>query len=287
MVYLTDFGYTPEDYAEPVQTIKLANCHNPLSDNSSPTEHEPSHIYTNPHDDLPHSTLSMDRQQNAHHYSMVTEEETTADLPVGNYSQLEHSLSQRSPTLAYSKLDHSTQQPPDTSCISPTTGELYSSLEDSTAPIYHTLELTDTQSPVPTSPQRLFDDTSYANLCGKQPKSGEAVHPHYTGDYERAPDYISPSIPISGGNEAAEYLGDLGDYERDPNYQPPLVQKSKRPPVPHEYSTLRDSTLEPPGEYTRPQHWTVDNHTSCNIHKRILQSVYVYICSAFSCPSGQ
>ena len=123
----------------------------------------------------------------------------------------------------------------------------------------------------PTSSQRILKEHTYANLCGKQPERREAVHPHYTGDYERAPDYAPPSIPITGGSQAVEHFSDyerdpnyhhseglgstrhVGDYERDPFYQPLQPHKSKQPVVSHEYSALKDSTLDSPQEYTIPQ----------------------------------
>ena len=247
--------HVPEAYAVPVQTIPRAIGHNPPSGNSSPTELEPgSHIYTdlsNTNHGLPDSTVPLSRQQNDNHYSTVTDVGPTADLPMENYSHLEHSFSQKPQTSLYNRLDHS----PNTG-TSPTPGELYSSLEDSTAPLYNRLEMSDTHSPIPTSPHRLFDDPNYANVdCKQSERGGEGgggvtVHPHYTGDYERAPDFVSPSIPITGEEQSFEYLG---DYERDPNYQPGS-QMPKQSTVPHEYSTLMNSTLDSPQEYTIPQH---------------------------------
>ena len=122
--------------------------------------------------------------QNGFVYSVVTKKPAEAPVQHSPYSRLDHSLGP--------------------SCSPPASNEVYSSVEDSTAPVYNTLQLSQDD-------HKIFDDPDYSNIAeGQQQHSeGGEVHPHYIGDYERATDYQPPILPTASN----------GIYEMDPHYQ--------------------------------------------------------------------
>ena len=157
----------------------------------------------------------------------------------------------------------SKEQYPNTEATLPATNN--SSTEE---PIRHNClkfpdQTSDRHSPVPTCSQMQFNDHTYDILECQEPERGGAVHPHYTGDYERAPDYVLPSVSTHGGIEATE---STGDYERDPNYSHTHHSKGLGPTGEYERDSNYSHThhckgLGPTGDYERDPNYSHTHHS--------------------------
>ena len=168
---------TPEDYAEPVLTLPRP----PPGDTADGA------VYADVGGTPPQHVI-----QNGFVYSVVAKKPAAA--------QHHDDTAHQAANSPYSKLDHSVGA----SC-SPPANEFYSSLEDSTAPLYNTLQQHGSNG-------KMFDDPDYSNIAPKHPESTGEVHPHYTGNYERATNYQPPAFPAAGQKSN-------GIYEVDPDYQ--------------------------------------------------------------------
>ena len=162
---------SPEDYAEPVLTLQRSGY---------PAPSRPANGGRNEYSSLNTPTQHMVN----HHYG-----KEDPSIPQGNgYSCLQHDTSPPPPTSSpFGKLDHS--QPNNL----PVTA-VYSTLEDSNAPVYNTLDGTDND----------YEDPDYSNIG---PEENRAVHPHFAEEYDRAVNYHPPSTANSMKN---------GRYNRDP-----------------------------------------------------------------------
>ena len=192
------------EYAEPIKTLPHAN-------NKQQVINSGYSYSDNIYNDV--DTPSQDGSHPAsagYHYSVVKKESQPDVPPTDNYSRLQHEAAQPSggSTAVYSRLDHTQSTELD---VSLAVNGVYSSLEDSNAPLYNSLQTPHTHTPANSGGNEVFDDPNYSNLTGNQlgRTGGGELHPHYTGNYERASDYITPTLRNGQGQEHS------GDHGRD------------------------------------------------------------------------
>ena len=247
-----------ELYADPESTPTVTSVFVSLVDTSKGGQHQ--YEYIDP-------KMKEDNRPPSPEYAHTEASSSPHNELVGNgYNTLTHDLGP--PCNHYNKLDHTLPKKRDGS------DSLYSSLNEGKDSFYNSLEEIDKKgcdgyanichapSTGANSLPLLFDDPNYSPVRTKKPHP-PSVDKKYTGDYERAPDYVARKHKLNSKRDAATTAnGDYISSKKSDDYIPMSPPKSAINPS--ALSTGMDEKYT--GEYERAPDYVPPDQASGQKH---------------------